>query len=988
MFFFKSSLNLLALTLLMVMFMSCTPRESYQSYKTLNQFQMPSPKSKVVELEHKKSGAHIVLIKNSDPAKAFTAAFRTPPYDNSGLFHIFEHSVLDGSRLYPSKSNFSNLFNSSVSSFMNAMTSSVSTFYPFVSKDTKDFENLLSFYMDAVYFPKKDPRIIKREGWRYEVDPKTKKMSINGVVFSEMKGVFSNPYSVLDLELNRNLLPQTPYSFESGGLPEKISNLSYEQIVQAHEKYYHPQNSLIFLYGDIDYKKTLSKIDKEFLNHFTKNPDFPIPPIPLQKNLNYPKSVAKVTYPGPAKGQNKDFLIKAYTLGPLKSLERDVAHILIRAFVSKTSSPLKLRILKEGLARTVFTQPFGDQNNGYGFVFEGTEIENREKIEKVIQEEMDKISKEGFDPELLTSILNKYEFDYKSKFSNGAMLGYSLMYSVKNYWLFKEEPLEKSLDFMGSMKDLRKKLNDTGFVKSFFEKHFSKSSRFRWLAMEPDPLFSQKFNSGIEKQIQSALKLKPLSEYEKEDIDFRKWVAEKEPPQVTDKIPHLKLSDIKPDEAPIAFHQSKMDSTEVIQYPQQTSGISTIKLFFDLKGVKEENLKKLNFFTSFLKKTNTKNYSFKQISKLIDIHTGGIGFYINPYQSMKEPQKFKPILVVSLKFLDQNLDKSMELLNELLANSEFTPEDRVEKLVNEMKTDMANGLSFRAPSLASLAVRKSFYPALGGFLDEMDGGSFEKFILDLKVNPKELTMDLKSILKNVFNQDRLHLVTMTSRNEKLKELKTKLEKFRNSLPKTGLENQNWFFKNQKSYNAFFIPGEVQYVYQGASFKEAGLDYSGTMEVLSKVLNLRYMTPKLREQAGAYGGGSYFSKNGLSIMYSYRDPNLKKTFETFSRAMDFIKNEKINQKVLTPLILGSLKPYYRDKSIQEKTDFMTTLYLTDQSWDDYINTKKEILTTKPEDLKKISTRLSRVFKKSRKAVAGNPDKLKKEAPFLKEVLSFQ
>ena len=970
-------------------FVGCTSKDSYQSYKTLKNFHIKSPESEVVELRHEKSGAKVVLIKNGDPARTFMVTFKTPPYDDTGLFHIFEHSVLAGSRFYPSKSNFFNVLRSSVAAFINAMTGSVSTYYPFVTRDPGDFDNLLPVYMDAVFFPKtvEDPRIVKREGWRYEVDPKTKKMSVNGIVLSEMKGAFSSPYRTLFFHLSRSLLPQTPYSYSSGGLPEKIATLHFNQIVEAHKKYYHPQNSVIYLYGDIDYKKTLGTIDEKFLNHFEKTPGFVSPEITFQTDFNYPDGVVQTTYQG-QEAPNKDFVVKSYVLGPLTSVQRDIAYIIATAFASETASPLRLRILKEGLAKSAFSMGLESRDNAFGFVFEGTESAQKEKFGKILKEEIEKVVEKGLDQELLTSILNKYEFSYKEKYSNGSFRGYRLGMIVSENWLYPDLSLEEDLDYMGRFRELRKWLGDGEFVKSFFKKHFLENSRSRWLVMKPDPLFSEKFNKGLEKKVEEALREKPLAEYQKEDEVYRQWVKAEEPPEVKGKTPLLKLSDITVREKPIDFNKIKMGSTEVIEYPQETSGISYIKLFFDLRGVKKGELRNLEFFTSFLKKTDTANYSFQDLSKQIDLHTGGIGFGVSTYQSFKNPEKFKPLLSVTLSFLNENLEKSFSLLKELLMESQFTPLDRLDSLVKEMKIRMVNTVSYRGPSLSRMAASKDFFPALGSFEDEVEGGTFEEYVLKSKFDPKPLSSNLKGILKSVFNQNRLHLVTITANKKDLKKLGSKVGELKSLLPSGDSGDQVWSFSDQKNYKGYAIPGEVQYLAEVASFRDQGLEYTGAMRVYTNYLDAQFMTPRLREQAGSYGAGSSLGWDGLFTLSTYRDPHLKQSFETFSQAVEFMKNEKLNNEKLKPAILGSLKSYYDDKSISAKTSFMTNLYLVDRSWDDYMKVKKEILSTTSKDFQKISEALSQALKKSKKAVTGNSVKLKKEAPFLKRILSFQ
>ena len=972
---------------------SCTKNDSkslnFPGYKVLKVEQVETIDSRLVQMEHRKSGARVVLIQNDDQARSFMAGFRTPPYDDTGLFHIFEHGVLEGSRLYPSKSNFFNLAHSSVASFINAMTGPVYTLYPFVTRSPKDFDNLLSVYMDAVFFPKvlEDPRIIKREGWRYEINPKGE-LSINGIVLSEMKGAFASPYRSLFFNLSRALIPDTPFAYSSGGLPEKVATLTFKQIQEAHAKYYHPQNSVIYLYGDLDYQKSLSQIDEMFLAEFNRSDSYKQPEIQIQKDFNYKTPMVEATFPGQP-GKKKSFIALGYVFGEnMTPADEDAASVMIQAFVENNAAPLKLRVLKEGLATSTFNASFGGRDNGVSLVFEGTDPENKDKIAKVIDEEINKVVQNGFDKDLLTSILNRYEFSFKEKNSNGSHKGMQLGSIVLNNWIYQQTPLAEDLDFVTRFKKIRKLLSDQEYIKSFFKTYFQENTKKRWVVLTPDPDFSKKFNAGLDKQIQDALKEKPLEEWKKEDDIFKKWVASKESDEIVKKTPTLELSDIKADEPAIKFEKSSIGSTELLAYPQETSGISYVNLYFDLQGVEEKNLKNLDFFTGFIKKTDTKNYSFKDLSKEIDTYVGGLGFGYSAYQSHKDPQKFKPTLTLSFRFIEENREKTMTLVNELLTNNKFSPVDRLQNLIDEYKTNMVSGITYRAPSLSASAATKSFFPTLGAFGDETGGGVFENYIKKNPLKASEITKELNKISDQVFNQDRLFLVAVTASPSDIKKVSESLKQLKAQLPNTKSADQTWSFKNQPSFDGYAIPGEVQYVSQVTSYKKQGMDYDGAMKVFSSYLNNQYMTPKLREQAGAYGGGSSFSKTGLFKMTTYKDPNLKKSLDIFSGALDFIKNEKLDAEKLKPAILGSLKTYYRDKSVYGKTSAMTWLYLTDQTWSDYMKTKKEIISTTPEKIQKIATTLEEALKESKKSVAGNPVKMKEEANFLKNILNLQ
>lgn len=963
-------------------FISCSP------YKKLDSFK--SSYGTVEQIIHKKSGANLVLIKNEDQARGFAVNFKTPPYDNSGLFHIFEHAVLAGSRLYPSKSAFFNVSDSSIASFINAFTASDSTSYPFVTRSPKDFDNLLSVYMDAVFFPRviQDPRIVKREGWRYEVHPETKKMSINGIVFNEMKGVFGNPISHLFLHLSRLLLPKTPYAYDSGGFPEKISTLRFEQIVSAHKEYYHPQNSLIFLYGNIAFKKTLSTIDKQFLKRFSKTKDFKSPEIPLQKDSSHYSNppIVNTHYPGP-KGPNKDFLAKGYVVGKLSLQEEDSLSVMLHAFVNSPVAPFKLKVLKEGLATSVSAKRLPGKDNAWSFVFQGTESSKMKQLENILQEETDKIIQHGLDPDLLNSILNKWEFDNRAE-KNQSHKALYLSSVVRNHWLHpKQHSLTENLDYIARLKKVRQALSDKNFIKNSFQKYFKDNLRFRWLIMEPDPKFSEKFNKTIETQVAEALKQKPLKEYEKEDQNFRQWVSEKEPPEITYKTPLLKLSDIKADEKPIPVRQVKTESYQIMEYSQPTYGISYVQLYFDLRGIKEEELKNLRFFTKLLTRTNTTNYSFQKLFQQIQTYIGAINFNINAYPSAKNPEQFKPLMRISLSFLNENREKSLSLLKEILLNSQFSPKDRAQNLLDELKTHIGNNISRHASGLSTLSAIKNFFPVRGAFEDEIYGGLFLEHLLKSNLDAHQIVPKLQSLLGNIFNQKRLYLISSVADQSELTSLSSALKNLQKALPTQSSKDQEWLFTHQKNYSAYAIPGEVQYLTEVASLKDQGLNYNGILEVYSQYVETNFMIPRLREQSGSYGAWAYPSRSGLWLMKTYRDPHLKNSFSTFSQIVDFMKQEKLNQEKITPAILGALKTYYRDRSVSAKANLMTSLYLKDLSWNDYIQTKREILETHPKSFNKINQALDHALKKSVKAGAGNSKKIKEEAPYFKEVLTL-
>ena len=778
------------------------------------------------------------------------------------------------------------------------------------------------------------------------------------------------------------MLPQTPYAFEHGGTPDHMPDLKFEQLVSAHKKYYHPQNSLIFLYGDLDFSQTLKTMDKNFLSLFKKDKDFVSPPIPLQKNFNYPSKVVKASYPA-EKGPGKDFVAWSFILGDeLNYIEREAFDVTLHALVDKESSPLKLRILKEKVASSVYLTHLGKRDNAHAFVFTGTNASKRKKIESILQQEIKNIAKNGFDQKLIESILNKREFRAREKFSNGSNRGMTLYHTVVENYFYGDTPLEEQLDVNRTFKKIRSILSNKQTVKDYFKKYLLNPKGTRTLVMSPDPEYKKKFEQRVEKRIKKALAQKPLSWYAKEDRAYRKWNASREPAEITMKTPRLKVSDIKAREKAIEWKHSKIENTKLIEYPQKSGDISYLQLYFDLKGVPEEDIKKLPLLTSFIKKMDTTNYSFLKMSKEIDTYTGGISFSIRDAQSMVNRQQFRPTLVVNIRYLNQHRSHAKKLAQELLVHHRFTPIHRIQDLFKEYKTGLQNSINTHREHFPNFVIQKKFFPMLGSFRNEIWGIPHERYILKGKIEKQKLSASLRSMAKKIFNRQRLYLATIVSDREALKDNREQIVSLKKSLPVIKERDASWKFSQQTTYHGFSINSPVQTIDQTTQLKQS----HGSVKVYTKYLERHFLRPKLREQRGAYGAFVLFDPySNIFQMLSYRDPNIKSTFAIFDQSVDFMKKEKFNQKELDSLIIGSLKPYYYDMSVTDKAQQMTNLYLRNANWEVYMKRKREILSTTAKDFARISRDLEAAQNQSVRTVVGNAQKIKAEAPFIKSIL---
>ena len=878
----------------------------------LNRFSIPSPRSEVFELEHKKSGARIVYVKNSDPARTLVVNFKTPPTDDTGVFHILEHIVLQGSRLYPSARNFNQISNSSLSSTMNASTYPEKTRYYYTTKDANDFNNLLLYYMDAVFFPKavESPRLFQREGWRYEVDPDSKQLSFNGVVLNEMKGAVRHIGSSVFHGINRAMIPDTPYNHKSGGFPDKIPDLDFAQLVATHQKYYRPQNSLIYLYGDIDYQQTLITLDKMFLSHYDKADKFQRPEVSLQEDFNYPSSIFDAHYPG-EKRPGTDILAKGYVLGPMNRTQRLAMDVILEA--------LKI----EDIAKEVPIKSIAKQLNEYDsgenivfFTFQGTDSSQLKTIDELLARRLDKIAKDGFKSSTIESIVNRIEFINKEMLTNRAYRGQTLGNMITGHWMNSlETSLQESLDFQTIFKDLRRMLKQKDLVREMLETSFLKNDRFRWTVLRADPKFFDKIEDNLQAKLDRAASEKSIDFYQKETQGFQKWMQAKS--SYKGKVPVLDIADIKVDEKPFAFHRSNIGKMEVLEYPRETQGVSYLKLYFDLKGVEQADLKNLQLLSYLIKHTKTTGSSADKMEQKLKTFLGAFSFQILSIPSLEDPNIFKPMLQVNLSFLNQNRKESFAILKELLTESEFAPLDKMEYHLNEYQEGEANDLVNRMLRIVRLAIKtaqKDFIPnsQQRGFVDGAMGVSFENYIRS-KIDPQSLSTQLKDMLPKIFHQDRLHLSSIMAEPTELAALKADVKDLSQSLFNQKLHSQPWSFKNPKNYDGFTIAGNVQYSIEMVPL--LGEKFHGAMKVYANYLNTNFLIPQLREKGGAYGAGASFDRTSKSFnLHTYRDPNLKSSYDTFSKITNFMAKQKFDKESLKPSILGALKEYYSDMSL--------------------------------------------------------------------------
>ena len=417
------------------------------------------------EMKHEKSGARLIYIDSPDTNKVFNIAFRTTPQDSTGVAHIMEHSVLCGSRKFPLKEPFVELVKGSLNTFLNAMTYPDKTMYPVASKNDKDFHNLMDVYLDAVFYPRaaKDPEIMMQEGWHYELDSVDDELTYKGVVFNEMKGVYSSPDSVLERELMHSLFPDTTYGVDSGGNPDNITDLTYEKFKKFYDVYYHPSNSYIFLYGTMDIEEQLRFINDEYLSHFDAiEIDTEVTeqaPFKEGKVITYPYSVGS-----DESTDNRTLHALSYVLPDVTPEQSLAFEVLTHALLTSPAAPLKQALVKAGIGSDVSGYSLDSIRQPIWVVqASGSNMDKHGQLQEIVESTVQQLCKDGIDKELLEASLNSIEFTLRESDFGGRPIGLAYVIRMMDNWLYGKNPIEL-LHYEEALVNIRKGLKGSYFA--------------------------------------------------------------------------------------------------------------------------------------------------------------------------------------------------------------------------------------------------------------------------------------------------------------------------------------------------------------------------------------------------------------------------------------------------------------------------------------------------------------------------------------------
>lgn len=965
-----------------------------QSYELVQRENLPDLGSEGYLLRHKKSGARILLMENEDDNKVFTIGFRTPAADSTGVAHILEHSVLCGSKNFPVKDPFVELVKGSLNTFLNAMTYPDKTVYPVASCNDKDFQNLMHIYMDAVFYPNiyQHEEIFRQEGWSYKLESEDADLEYNGVVYNEMKGAFSSPEGVLDRVILNSLYPDTTYANESGGDPKNIPDLTYEQFLNFHRKYYHPSNSYIYLYGDMDMEEKLNWLDEQYLSKFEQ--------IEVDSEIKAQAPFADVleltqTYSITNDEPEEDNTYLSYNKSIGTSLDAKLYlafEILDYALLSAPGAPLKKALVDAGIGKDIM----GSYDNGiyqpiFSVIAKGANVEQKEAFIKVIEDTLQDIVKNGMNKKALEAGINYHEFRFREadfgNYPKGLMYGLQMFDS----WLYDEQKPFIHMQAIPTFEFLKEQIA-TEYFENLIQTYLLNNTHASIVVVKPERGRTARIEEALKQKLadfKANLTADELKAYVENTKHLKEYQESEDSKEDLEKIPVLKRSDISREIAPFHNEVLDVDGIPLVFHEEETNGIGYLDLMFDLSGISEEMIPYVSILQSVLGIIDTTNYEYGELFNEINVHTGGIGTSLELYPDatkVKE-KEFKTTFEIKGKALYEKLSVVFDMMREILMESKLDDEKRLKEILDMTKSRLQ--MRFLSAGHTTAALRALSYASpMSKFKDDTDGiGVYEvvKRIADnFEAEKQDLIAKLQTLAKQLFCANHM-MVSYTATREGLEKCEQGIKKVSSMLNTAEISTDTACVIHCKKKNeGFKTSSEVQYVARVGNFIDGGAEYHGALQILKVIMSYEYLWQNIRVQGGAYGCMSSFNRMGDGFFVSYRDPNLERTMKVYEGVVDYLKTFTIDERDMTKFIIGTISNMDRPMTPAAKGDRAMNLYMNHVSVEMIQKERGEVLDATQEDIRNLAKVVEAVLAAEQICVIGSEDKVEECKEMFMEV----
>ena len=960
-------------------------------YEILDEHRVEDVQSDGFILRHKKSGARIAILSNNDDNKVFYIGFRTPPEDETGVPHIIEHTTLCGSKKFPVKDPFIELAKGSLNTFLNAMTYPDKTVYPVASCNDQDFKNLMDVYLDAVFNPNitKYEEIFKQEGWHYELTGKDDELKINGVVYNEMKGAYSSPDEVLSSQIYRSLFPDNTYSKDSGGNPEYIPKLTYEAYLDFYHKYYHPSNSYIYLYGDMDVVERLEWLDKEYLSLYDyKKVNSEINKQPAFDEIKNVEAQYSITMDDSQ--ENKTYLSYNRVVGDtLDEMLYQAFDVLDYALVSSPGAPVKQALIDAGIGDDVYgSYDAGILQPVFSFVAKNANASQADEFESIIENTLKEVVKTGINKEALLAGINSSEFKFREadfgQFPKGLLFGLNCLDS----WLFDDMKPFIHLECLGTFAKLRKAV-DTDYFEKLIQEYLLDNTHGSSVTVKPKRGLGNEREEALAKELsdyKASLSDEEIKKLIEDTEHLKKYQEELSSDEDLRKLPMLTRADMKKNAMPFSNIEDELSDVKVVRHDIESNGIDYISFLFDAGDFAQSELGYLGFFTNALGLVSTEKYSYTDLANATNIYTGGISTGTASHPDIKDRNNFVFKLEVKLKVLEKNLDKALELMEQMLLSSDFTDTKRLGELVAQIKARLQANLSSSGHLVAAMRSMSSF-SRYALYQDELKGIAFYRSICriekELSESPKSVSDKLAAIAKKLFARNRM-LISFTGNNEAYGNAKPSLEKVIAGFDKMSAVGNQAEVHFNTAKEAFIDASQIQYVAKTGDFICEGYEYTGALRLLRIILSYDYLWINVRVKGGAYGCMNTFLRSGESYFVSYRDPNLSDTLDVYDRIPEYIKSFSPDERDMTKYIIGTFSALDTPMNPEAKGSRSLSAYLEGITYEQIQKERNEILNAQPEDIRRLADLVEAVLKKDSICVIGNENMIKESAGLFENV----
>ena len=947
--------------------------------------------STVHVFEHEKSGARLIYMENDEENKVFCISFATLPSDSTGVAHIIEHSVLCGSEKYPLKDPFVKLMNSSLNTFLNAMTFMDKTMYPVASMNEKDFSNLCSVYSDAVFSPliRKDDTAFLQEGWHYETDGES--LKINGIVYNEMKGVYSDPEEVLSETVGASLFPDTGYAFDSGGDPRVIPSLSYEKYLEFYNSCYSPSNSYIFIYGNTDIDRRLRELDE---NYLSKCPRTAVPKKNyIQKPFEAPGFVEReYTVQSPEDEEDGCYFARAYAFSCDDVRTVSALNVLVKILFDTDSSPLKKALTDTGIAsETVYDMTTCVPQPYFTIAAKNACREDLEVFGATVDRCLGDLAENGIPEDMILASLNNFEFDLRESDSGSYPRGLVCAIRIMDSWLYGKDPFEQ-LEYEPTLKWLREN-SSSAFYQGLIRKHMLDNPHSSTVVLSPRSGLSEERERQLDEELRDAFA--SMTEDEKAAVRggqerLRKRQNEPDSAEVIASIPVLSLSEIDP--LPRRYEASlrQIGESRLFTHTDRCSGIVYADMGFDIRDLTEDEISMIDLITESLGVYDTLDHTEEELANLTGIYLGDINVAVSLTQDITDPFSYGARLVFSAKALSENAPRLFDICREILTRTVYNDPARLLRTVTEEISKFTYNMLSNAESMAAVRIASAFTPR--GYFKELEKGqAYYRKLCEVRsalergdTSPLD---ELNSLLGKIVTSSGLDVLVICDEAD-APAMETGAEELIRSLPASGHGGVFGLLRAPARSEGIVIPSDVCYTGIGANVASLGMKVPLELAFVRKYLRTSYLWDSIRVKGGAYGAILSTDRGGDVILMSYRDPAVAPTYRVYEEIPKVLRESRLSEKDINDLTIGTISDIDMPLPVYSRGRRVLTELYTKNSWEKQCEVRSALLSVKPSDIAECADVFDAVLEKGLRVSMGSRARIGEASAYFDDIYSIR